>query len=183
MSDVLTKIRSMIGTKFGIFIFDSLGYSDEVYDESAIEKIGKEKNVSITTIDVAARFGNYWFFIQCKYRKESVNTHDVTIFVQQCTALKYIFGNNFSYHLIYLTRIKNPKPRTGPNPLSTVENAVNLYIYENESELDGFTVEKNMPNYYALLMKLHRYMFNITSKTNIYPTLKEWDSPDVLMAY
>ena len=40
-----------------------------------------------------------------------------------------------------------------------------------------------MPDYYTLLMKLHRHMFNITSKTNIYPTLKEWDSLDVLMAF
>jgi hypothetical protein len=183
MSDVLTQIRKKIGTTFEIFIRDSLGYFDEVYGEFAVRDFGKKYNVSITKIDVAARLGNYWFFIQCKFKKDKVNTGDVTLYVQECTALKNKLGNNFSYHLIYLTRIKNPDPYTGPNPLSTVENAVNLYLYENETELDGFTVEKNMPNYYTLLMKLHRHMFNITSKTNIYPTLKEWDSLDVLMAY
>jgi len=185
MSDNLSliQIRIMIGNTFEIFIHDSLGYFDEVYREHEIREFGKKYNISITKIDIAARLGNYWFFIQCKFTKDKVNTGAVTLYVQECTALKNKLGVNFSYHLIYLTRIKNPEPNAGPNPLSTVENAVNLYLYERETELDGFTIEKNIKDYYTLLMKLHRNMFNITSKTNIYPTLKEWNSHDTMMVY
>ena len=183
MSDPITRFRSEMGTIFEKFIRDSLGYFDEVYSECDVTNFGRKYNVSITKIDIAVRLGNYWFFIQCKFKKLKIYDDDVDLYVRECTALKNKLSNNFSYYLIYLTRIKNAEPKIGPNALSTVENAVNIYLYVKETELDGFTIPDNMKDCYTLLMKLHRHMFNITSKTNIYPTLKEWGSNDVLMAY
>ena len=172
MSDSLTQRRRYIGTTFENFICDSLGYFDEVYSETEIT----EKFDKITKIDIMARLDIYCFLIQCKYRKDPIDTDAVDAFKYQCNNLIKELNKNYKFIPIYLTRIKN-------TPRGELDDGENIYLYEKKTELDGFTIEKNIKDYYNLLMKLHHYIFNITSKTNIYPTLKEWDSLDVLMAF
>lgn len=171
MSDVLTP--SELGNTFEDFITDSLGYSDKIYNERNI----RNSYPDITTIDVLARLGDSWFLIQCKYKKNKVEANDVKAFVSDCIKLKNKLGVKYTYCPIYLTRIKNTKG--GTDALLEIDGK-NIYLYETETYINIYDIPSNADDFRKLLMQLHKY---IVKKTGIYPSLKEWGSTDVLMAY
>jgi hypothetical protein len=173
MSDVLTSKE--LGDLFEAFIIDSLGYCDEIYNETEIRRM----YTTITTIDILARKGNFWFLIQCKYRDDKTPLSEVKAFKIDINDLineLRKLNNNYIFIPIYLTRVIN-----SPNGLEVLLNiAENIYLYPRATIINTYTLASNFKDFMTLLMKVHNY---ILSKTGISITLKEWNSNEVLMAY
>jgi hypothetical protein len=164
MSDVLTP--SKLGFECEDIILDSIN-CDESYKEKQISA----KYKGITTIDRLIRFGNIWFFIQCKFKTGKEKLNEVKAFRTDFNDLSselYKLNNNYKFYPVYLSRVINTQ--NGLDQIQKLNFGKCIYLYEKKIDENNYTIKDNIDDIIKLLIKLCYYIYEIIG---YYPTVND----------